>query len=386
MFSIERILKRSWQILWSYKVLWFFGFLLVLAGGGGGGGSNGGGSGISNRFHPGTTSQPNFNLPLWSNQAQTWFETNLGPWFATPERTATTIFWIILAIFAFAVVVGLILSLVRYPAETAVIRMVADHEATGSKVGFRQSWHLGWNRRAFRMWVIDLIMSVPGLVFGAGFAAAAIVIVSRAIAGQASALLGPRIAVFFILFAVLLIPVILLAVFLGILRQYMVRYAAIDGTTVGESLAKGWALFKRHVGNTFLLWIVMVGVGIGAAIALSLVFFLLIPTYIVMAIPAAIVAAIPGAIAYGITTIFNAHLWPWIIGGLVALPFFFQIALSPLFFVSGWVRLFTMNAWTLTFQELRSSEALPPQVPPVPAQPPLPAAPAEIVVPPPAMS
>ena len=367
MFSIERILKRSWQILWSYKVLWFFGFLMVLAGGGGGG-SNGGG-GISNRFRPGTTNQPNFNLPLWSNQAQTWLETNFGQWFATPEKTVTTILWIILAIFILAVVVGLVLSLVRYPAETAVIRMVAEHESSGTKVGFKQGWKMGWNRRAFRVWVIDLIMSIPGVVFGAGFAAAAFAIMHRAAIGQAVTQLGPRIAVFFILFVVLLIPVILLAVFLGILRQYMVRYAAIDGTTVGESLSQGWALFKRHVGNTLLLWIVMVGVGIGAAIALSLVFILLIPTYIVMAIPAAIVAAIPGAIAYGITAIFNAHLWPWIIGGLAALPFFFQIALSPLYFVSGWVRLFTVNAWTLTFQQLRASEALPPQVPPVPAQP-----------------
>lgn len=41
MFKIDQILKRAWEILWNYKVLWIFGFLLALTGAGSRGGSGG---------------------------------------------------------------------------------------------------------------------------------------------------------------------------------------------------------------------------------------------------------------------------------------------------------------------------------------------------------
>ena len=30
MFDIKKILKRSWHILWNYRMLWVFGFILAL--------------------------------------------------------------------------------------------------------------------------------------------------------------------------------------------------------------------------------------------------------------------------------------------------------------------------------------------------------------------
>ena len=45
MINIGKILKRSWHILWNYRVLWIFGILLALTtGGSGSGSSNSGGS------------------------------------------------------------------------------------------------------------------------------------------------------------------------------------------------------------------------------------------------------------------------------------------------------------------------------------------------------
>lgn len=40
MFDITKILSRSWHILWTYRTLWIFGFILALAMGGNGGGNN----------------------------------------------------------------------------------------------------------------------------------------------------------------------------------------------------------------------------------------------------------------------------------------------------------------------------------------------------------
>ena len=36
MINIGKILKRSWHILWNYKILWIFGFLLAITAGGSG--------------------------------------------------------------------------------------------------------------------------------------------------------------------------------------------------------------------------------------------------------------------------------------------------------------------------------------------------------------
>ncbi len=117
------------------------------------------------------------------------------------------------------------------------------------------------------------------------------------------------------------------------------------------------------------------GIGIDAGLALMLVAVILIPTYVIMAIPGTIVAAVTGGIGYGITAIFAPHIWPWIIGALVAIPFFFAVALAPITFVSGWVELFSANVWTLTYRQLKAMEALPPAMP-VPAPvPPLPGTP-----------
>ena len=39
-----KILKRAWQILWSYKALWVFGFILALTAAGSSGGNANNGS------------------------------------------------------------------------------------------------------------------------------------------------------------------------------------------------------------------------------------------------------------------------------------------------------------------------------------------------------
>ena len=42
MLDIKKILQRSWHILWNYRTLWIFGFILALAIGGNNFGNNSG--------------------------------------------------------------------------------------------------------------------------------------------------------------------------------------------------------------------------------------------------------------------------------------------------------------------------------------------------------
>lgn len=365
MFDIGKILKRAWTVLWDYKILWIFGFLMVLSGAGGGGGR---GSGINYNFN--SHNNPNaYNWPGqfsgWAYTARNWFTQNIGPWFVSEQSTLHTLTWLIIGVAIFCVVVGLLFALVRYPAETAVMRMVDENEQSGSKVGFKQGWKLGWNIRAFRMWLIDTVLATPGLLIAILIMVGVLVTINRVGVGYFPNLNWAMFTVWILIAVVLAIPFSLFMIALGMLRQFVVRYAAIDGLGFGDAFVKGWQLFKKGFKDVLITWLVLLGIGIGVGIAMMLVVIVLIPVYAVMAIPGAIVAAIPGAAAFGITSIFSAHVWPWIIAGLVALPIFFMIVFAPVTFVGGWVSLFTSNVWTLAFRQVKANNTVPPVLPAV---------------------
>lgn len=366
MVNIGNTLKRAWTVLWNYKVLWVFAFLIAISGGAGGGGGNGGGGGgsgaratmPSGRFGDFFSEA---NTPQWLRDMGTWGQQNVAPLFATEESTLRTIIWMAVGIFFLVIILGLLFSLVRYPAETAVIRMVDEHENTGVKYRFKQGWKLGWNRRAFRMWLIDLVIGAPAtgivltliglmLIFGLGIYRST---GSQMVPGEVIGILF--VVLFLIAFALLMIVV-------NLLRQYIIRYAAIEGTGVWESFRAGWKMFKTNLKDTVLIALVLFGVGIAFGFAMMLAVFLLIPAYAVLTIPGAIVAAIPAGIAYFITRLFAAGILAWIVAVAVAVPLFIFVAFSPLSFLGGMFAVFKSNVWTLTYRQLKSAST-PPALP-----------------------
>lgn len=357
MVDIGNTLKRAWQILWNYKVLWVFAFLLAISGGAGSsGGGGGGGSGYSGSLSGGDHSAPFFSgrgAPQWWRDAVEWGEQNVAPLFATEEKAMQTVIWIIVGIFLISIIVSLLLSLVRYPAETAIIRMVDEHETSGVKYKFKQGWKLGWNRRAFRLFMVDLLIGLPaalimiGLV--GGLAALGFGIYRQVEMGLFP---GELIGVIFIAFFLLLFSLVMVAV--GILRNYIVRYAAIDGADVKASFRSGWNLFKTNLKDTVLMALVLFGVSIAFGFVVIMAMFLLIPAYAILALPGAILAVIPGGLTYLITSLFSAEILPWIVAAVVGLPFFFAVVFSPLTLLGGLFSLFTHNVWTLVFRALRT--------------------------------
>jgi len=365
MIDIGKILKRAWQVLWNYKVLWIFAFLLALTAGGGG--NSNGGSSYQFRGNTGYNGPEGYNPDIQSDptlrEMQVWFHDVVEPLFATEQTAIHTAIWITVGILALILVISLLTALVRYPVETAILRMVDNYEQTGEKVGFKAGWKMGWNKRAFRIWVIDLIIGIPAFLFVLAILAAGVVFFVSAINGNAQALAGGAMAALIGICGLSILLTILM-VFLGLLRQFFVRKAALEETTVGESFRQGWDMFKRNWKSAALMWLVMLGIGIGFGIAAMIAFFLLIPAYIILAIPGAIVAAIPGAIAFGITSIFTSQSWlPWLIGALVALPFLVTIVASPTTLLSGLYMLFDANVWTLSYREMKALEALAPAAP-----------------------
>lgn len=362
MINIEKILKRSWHILWNYKVLWIFGILLALTAGGNGSGSSSSGYQFSgNNGNNGSNGYiPNFQPGPFLRELTDWFNQNIAPLFEHPDQHVVTFIWIGVAFLLFILVVGVITSLLRYVSETSVIRMVDEYEQTGIKAGFKQGWKLGWNRRAFRMWVIDLVIALPAILFIAVLLGLGVLVFLSVTNGSNVLAVGGTIAAIGCSFLFIFAFVILM-VFLGLLRQFFVRMAALEGSSIGESFRGGWAMFKSNWKNATLMWLVMLGIGIGFGIVGMILFFLLIPVYLVLLLPAALVAAVPAAIALGITSIFASGPLAWIVAILVALPFFFLITLAPLTLISAWYQIFSSSVWTLTYREIKALEVVKPE-------------------------
>ncbi len=363
MIDIGKILKRAWHILWNYKVLWIFGILLAITVGG----SNGGGGNSGYRFN-GNVGNGNtyLNTPRLQ-EFNHWAQQNLDPLFTYPREHIATLIWIGVGLLLFILVIGAIFAIIRYVSETSVIRMVNEYEQTGTKVSFKQGWKMGWSRAAFRMWLIDLILGLPVLLFvllllGLGAA----VYFSVTGGSQAIAVSGVVAAIgcaFLFIFAFVILMIVLM-----LLRHFFVRMAALENTGVGESFRRGWQMFKRNWKSAGLIWLVMLGIGIGLTIVGFVTFFLLIPVYIVLLLPAAIVAVIPGLVAFGITSIFSGGVLAWIVGGLVALPFFFLVLFAPLLLIGAWIQVFNSSVWTLTYREMKALESVAPAEAPAPAK------------------
>ncbi len=363
MINIGKILKRSWHILWNYRVLWLFGILLAITAGGNGDSGSSGGSGSSYQFSSNNGSNGsnlNFQPGPFLRQLTDWFNQNIAPLFEHPDQHVATFIWIGVALLLFILIVGILFAVIRYVSEIAVIRMVDEYEQTGTKVGFKQGWKLGWNWRAFRMWVIDLVLNLPALLFIGLLLSLGVLFFFSVTNGKAALAIGGAIAAIGCAF-LFIFALIVLMVFLSLLRQFFVRKVALEGTGIGESFRLGWAMFKRNWKSAALMWLVMLGIGIGFGIAGMILFFLLIPAYLILVLPAAIVAAIPAGIAFGITSIFASGPLIWIVAALVAVPFFLMVLLAPLTLISGWFRIYTSGVWTLTYREIMALEAVKPE-------------------------
>jgi hypothetical protein len=366
MIDFGKILKRAWSILWSYRTLWIFGVLLALTMGGGSSGSNSNYRANNNQVNNGNGFDTR-NAPAAIRELVNWFTNDVAPVFEHPSEHVATLVWLGVALFLFIVIVGVITSLIRYPSEVAVMRMVDGYEASGEKLGFRASWKLGWNRRAFRLWLIDLIIGLPALLFIGLMIVFGVIVFMNASGSQNGAAVGAMIASIGCIF-LLVFAFIVLMVALGLMREFFARFAALEDTGVGESFRHGWAFFKQNWKSTLLMWLIMIAIGIGYAIAGVIIFVLLVPVYLILLIPAALIAAIPGLTAFGIASIFFSGPPVWLIGAFVALPFFFIVLFAPLVVVNGWFKVYSSSVWTLTYREMKALHAAAPaETPHVPA-------------------
>jgi hypothetical protein len=374
MLDIGKILSRAWHILWNYRTLWIFGFILALAGGGG--------SLRSTSNYSMDGGQRDRSTREWTPEGwegETWEELDgdtVGEKMADVFGQLRAVFEnlreqypeefrlgiaVAITLVVMALIFSAVLAVLRYVSETAAIRMVDDYEGTGVKVGFRQGWKLGWTRAAWKVFLVDLLVHLPVLLLFVVFGLVGWWIISAILSGVewniiSSIVAGAGLVVFSIF-----VTVIAMAV-LYVLRDFAWRMIVLDGEGGRAALRSAAGLVRRQWKNVGLMWLVMVGISIAWGIVFFLLFFPLLVVSIITAVGGLLAAILPALLTVGIASLLSAPaFWPWIFAAVVGLPIFLVVTFSPIILVGGWGAVFQSSAWTLTYRELKVIETITPE-------------------------
>jgi len=346
MFDIPKILKRAWHILWNYRILWVFGFILALTAGGSftGFGNNSGRSG---------------NTGDWRNFSDFHPEDFRRLWGQTPQQVFNLVIAVGVVLLFVILISAVIAAILRYIAETASIRMVDDYEQNGTKAGSRQGWQYGWSRSSWRLFLINLLVHVPVYILIVLLGLIGLMVYFATTGAGEAAMIASIIAGVGLAFLFIFLTALVMAVLL-VIRIFAWRACVLEGTGVLESLRRGYALVRRDWQNVGLTWLVMLGLMIAWGIASIIIFFPLIIVCILTAVAGVIVAALPVLLAAGIASLLAPFPWFWIIGGVVGLPLFFVVTFAPMYLIGGWAKIFETSVWTLTYRELKALQTLAP--------------------------
>ena len=357
-----KILKRAWHILWSYRALWVFGLILALAGAGSSGGN---GSNSSSRYESNPQSnQQHETLPEDMPQTFEEFTQEMERLFnegmsevGIPKEDLTTLIWIAVIFVVFSMILGLVVAVARYVAETAVIRMVDEHENTGTKMTIREGFRIGWSRTSWRLFLINLLVNLPMilamlLLLGLGIT----VLMSFSQGGKEAGMMSLVISLV-VLFLVIFV-VALVSIFLGLLRHFFWRACALENLGVRESLRRGFQMARENWKNVGIMWLVMVGLGIAWAFVSIVAAIVTLPVVALTSVVAVLVAGIPALLVGGLTSLFLNGWMSWVIGAVFALPLFFTLAFSPWLLLGSWQTVYASTVWTLVYRELKALPAL----------------------------
>lgn len=311
------IIKRAARITWRYKVLWILGILLALSGGGGGGGG-GSGSGMNFGGNGGGMAPPVF--PNWS----------------MPDPGVIAGFVLLCCCLLLILIV--ILTIVQYVARTGLYRAVDQIEETSAAPTWREGLRLGWNNRAVRMFLLDLIVGI------AIFLAAMLVLVVAAAPLLLLVFDNQVLRIFGIvatlsLELLMILMIVVAAIIISVLQQFWRRQIALNDRTIGEALSLGTEMARRKAGDVAVFWLLMAVIGIAFAIVL-------IPVVIGLSL---VGGGLGFGLGYAVYALTNSIGWAVLAG----LPIFLVILGIPLLLVQGVYLVFESSAWTLVYRDLR---------------------------------
>jgi hypothetical protein len=295
------VLKRAWEIIWKFKVLWIFGILASCGQAGSSGGSNSG--------YRVSAQESNFGP-----QVQGFFNQ------LDPAAIAFLIALGILAIFAMIILAILLGTVGRI----GLIRGTMKAEQGAARLTFGELWRDGLTY-FWRVFGLNLLIGVV------------IFLVILAIFIPGAILTGLTLGLFafcLIPMTCLLIPV-MWAVYV-VIEQANIALV-VENLSIMKAISRGWDVVRNNIGNMIVMSLILIlGVGLigGAVIGLPL---------LIVATPAMV------GFASGTTDAIR--------NGMIISGLFFIVYLPLLLLFSGILRAYTASAWTLTYLRLTTKPA-----------------------------
>jgi hypothetical protein len=317
------LLKRSWRITWRYRALWLFGFLLALCGGGSGGngnfqfpgGSSGGGDGGGGGGGFGDLPKlPDVDPTMWI-------------------AVAVAVLGLVLVLVA----VGVVVRSVTRAALIGMVRQANDAE----RVTITDGWRLGWSGRAWRLFLINLVIGIPMTIVTLLLIALALSPLLLLIANETSlTIIGIIITVFAFIFVILVLVVInaVIAPF----QELAWRRTVLEQHGVMDSLRGAFGLIRQRLKEIVLVWLLMLGIGIAWGIVSIFVMF---PVFVI----ALIVGGIPAGLAYLIAR-------SWVGAAIAGIPLALLILIVLGSAVESVYLVYQSTVWTLTYIDILGLE------------------------------
>ncbi len=362
-----KILSRAWKILWEYRALWVFGIILALTAPSPGAqsgfnfGSGGSTPPTPKPVVPGTP-EPEVNIDSFEEFQQELEKLDADMFVQTledegiPADVIPLIIGIAIGLLVFALVLGVVMTILRYIAQVAVIRMVNDYEDTGEKMSVRQGWRAGKSRSAWQLFLIDLAVGIPVTV---GFLVLLLIALLPLFLwgkGEASGIVGTVASVGLIFLLVFFTIVLVTA--LELLKQFFRRVCVLEHTGVRASIRQGYAMAKQNWKSIGIMWLITVGINLGWAA-------IIVPISILVFLVALALAGGIGVIAYGLLNLMLAGIVAQIVAGVLGILLLICILGAGLGILGNFYEIYMSTVWTLSYRDLRALGKLGPEGAPV---------------------
>ncbi len=311
--DIGRILTRSLEIVWRYKFLWLFGFVLGLtsAGAGGNGNFNFRGNGVG----------------------------------ATPFNLNGELAPLVVII---AVVVGLVLALIwlvlffyfRFVSRGALVSAVQDIETQGSST-LREAWNQGRTFYA-RLLGLGFLVNVPLALFTLLLILIAFVpfvgLIISAVSQRESpnALMAGLGITGVVALCCAILCLVLVHLVVHPLYEFAVRAIVLENLSVREGIKRGIEQARAHLGNVIVVYLILMGARLGWAVVSAII---IVPLALVFA---ALVFGMMRADLNGVILVILAAIIPfWLVIGVL----------------EGIFQTFESNVWTEAYIALDQQTA-----------------------------
>ncbi len=302
------ILSKAWKITWKFKVLWIFG---ILAGCESGRGSN---------FNYQTSSRDYGSTPTLPPGAESAFQQFLH-WFTNPAIIVAFI-----SIICVIVIISIVLGTIG---KIGLIKGASMADAGAEKLTFGELWNgsLPYFWRMFGMWLLTgLPFYIVTVLLVLGFIVALLPASrSGSSAGNSAFLvLLPILCVFFCV-------IMLLALVVSFVRVQAENAIVVENEGVVSGLKRGWDVLVKNFGPIFVVWLIMLAIGIVAGVVIAL------PLLVIL---------VPLMLSF-INTNQTISFAPLIMAGLC-----FVAYLPVAWLLNGILLTYSQSVWTLTYLRL----------------------------------